>query len=224
MKQLLSRLWWLALLLLLSAGPTLAADVTFSLNLHYQIAQKQFTPGTDKVVVLGSFSTTGVALSDPDGDRIYTGTVTGQAADKQLTYNYRITRSGATVSETVTARRYVVQPTTAANGLTDWWNNQPPPYPYADFYVSSVKTIPGEIVRFFDSSEGGAATSWRWSIPNSSNPTSTAQNPTAYWSAPGDYVVSLTATGGGVSTTKTMTIKVVAADAQALGWNEAARP
>ncbi|MCR5889175.1 carbohydrate-binding protein [Hymenobacter sp. J193] len=195
-----------------------AADLTFNVNLQYRIQQGQFTAGTDQVVVRGSFSAGGVALTDPDGDKIYSGTVTGQTNDAQITYNYRITRGGVQTNESVAARKYVVQPTSAANVLSDWWNDQLPPYPYADFYVSSVKTIPGEIVRFFDSSEGGAATSWSWSMPGSTTPSSTAKNPTTTWTTPGTYTVSMTATGSGVSTTKTMRITVVSVDAQALGW------
>lgn len=219
MKKLVARiLAGLALLLSTGLTATHAADISFSVNLQYQIQQGRFTVGTDQVVVLGSFSASGVALNDPDGDRIYSGTVTGQAADAQITYNYRFTHSGATVSETVAARKYVVQPTTAANVLTDWFNEQPPPYPYARFFASTVKTIPGEVVRFNDSSEGGAATSWSWTFQGGNPATSTAQNPTATWSAAGTYTVSLTASNAsGNTTAKTLTVTVTSVD-NALGW------
>lgn len=196
-----------------------AADITFNVNLHYRIQQGQFTAGTDAVVVFSSFSASGVALTDPDGDKIYSATVTSPAAvNAQLTYNYRYTHGGATVNETVAARKYVVQSYSSANVLDNWFNDQPPPYPYANFFASSVKTIPGEVVRFNDSSQGGAATGWNWSFPGANPASSTAQNPTTTWATPGTYTVSLTTTGSGVSTTKTMTVTVVATTADALGW------
>ncbi len=195
-----------------------AADITFNVNMQYRIQQGQFTVGTDAVVVLGSFSAGGVALTDPDGDKIYTGTVTGQTVNNQITYNYRFTHGGATTNESVAARKYVVQSYNVANVLDDWFNDQQPPYPYANFFASSVKTIPGEVVRFNDSSAGGAATSWSWSFQGANPASSSAQNPTTTWSAPGTYMVSLTATGAGVSTTKSMTVTVVSTTSDALGW------
>ena len=222
MKQLSSQLWRLALLLGLSAGSAAAADVTFGVNMQYRIIQGQFTPGTDQVVVLGSFSGAGVALTDPDGDKIYTGTVTGQAADNQLTYSFRFAHGGGAVNETVAARKYVVQPTTAANVLADWFNDEQSPYPYAKFFASSVKTIPGEVVRFNDASEGGAATSWKWTFQGGNPAASTAQNPTATWSAPGTYAVNLTTTNASGSTTaRALTVTVTTVDNVLGWWNDA---
>ncbi len=210
--------WLLALLLSSGAGRAVAADVSFGVNMHFQIQQGLFTVGTDQVVVLGSFSATGVPLTDPDGDKIYTGTVPGLTADTQLTYNFQLTHGGAVVDETVAARKYVVQPTTAANGLQDWFDGEVPTYPYARFFASAVTTIPGEVVRFNDSSEGGAATGWSWTFAGGNPATSTAQNPTAVWSAPGTYAVTLTATNnGGNTTARTLTITVTTVD-NALGW------
>lgn len=217
MRNLFTRFWQLALLLLGSVGPVAAADLMFNVNMQYQIQQGKFTVGTDAVVVLGSFSAAGVALTDPDGDKIYSGTVTGQTADNQLTYNYRFTHGGATTTETVAARKYVVQATTAANVLTDWFNDQTPPYPYAKFFASSTKTIPGEVVRFTDNSDGGAATSWSWTFQGGNPATSTQQNPTATWAAAGTYPVSLTATNASGSTTQSLTVTVTTVD-NALGW------
>jgi len=219
MKHLFTCFWRLALLVLCSAGPVAAAtaDLTFNVNMQYQIQQGKFTVGTDAVVVLGSFSSTGVTLTDPDGDKIYSGTVTTQTVDNQLTYNYRFTHSGVTTNETIAAHKYVVQTTTAANVLTDWFNDQTPPYPYAKFFASSIKTIPGEVVRFTDNSDGGAATSWSWTFQGGNPGTSTQQNPTATWAAAGTYAVSLTATNASGSTTQTLSVTVTTVD-NALGW------
>ena len=224
MKQTVAKvLAVLGLLLGLSQTAVHAADVTFGVNMQYRIQQGQFTVGTDAVVVLGSFSGGGVTLTDPDGDKIYTATVTSPAAvEAQLTYNFRFTHGGSTINETVAARKYVVQGTTAANVLSDWWNDQLPPYPYAKFFASSVKTIPGEVVRFNDASEGGAATAWSWTFQGGNPATSSAQNPTSTWGAAGTYTVNLTATNASGSTTaQTLTVTVTTVDAALGWWNDA---
>ncbi|WP_310396723.1 alpha-amylase family glycosyl hydrolase [Hymenobacter sp.] len=210
-------------LLSTGAGAAHAADVVFNVNLQYRIQQGQFTAGTDEVRVLGSFSGTGIVLTDPDGDRTYSATVPNAgAADAQLTYNYRITQGGTPTNETVAARKYVVQPTNAANVLTDWFNDQLPPYPYARFFASTTKAIPGEVVRFNDSSEGGAATGWSWTFQGGNPATSSAQNPTSTWGAPGTYTVNLTATNASGSTVaKTLTVTVTTVDAALGWWNDA---
>jgi alpha-amylase len=205
-----------ALLLGTGLSAVHAADVTFNVNMHYRIQQGQFTAGTDAVTaVIGG---TTVSLTDPDGDKIYSGALTGQTTAAQLSYSYRFTHGGTTTNESVAARKYVVQSYSSANVLDDWFNDQLPNYPYARFFASSVKTIPGEIVRFNDSSEGAAASSWSWSFPGANPASSTAQNPTTTWTTPGTYTVTMTATGGGVSTTRTMSVTVVSTTADALGW------
>jgi len=217
MKRVLNFCTLLALVLG-SLAPALAADVTFGVNMQYQIQQGKFTVGTDQVVAAGSFASPGLALTDPDGDKIYTATLTGQTADAQLSYNYRFTHGGATTTETLGTRYYVVQATTAANVLLDWFNDQLPPYPYAKFFASSVKTIPGEVVRFGDASEGGAATSWSWTFQGGNPATSTARNPTCTWGAAGTYTVTMSATNASGSTTaKSLSVTVTTVD-NALGW------
>ena len=222
MRQLLTSCWLFVLLVLGAAAPAWAADVTFGVNMQYRVAQGQFVPGTDQVVVTGSFAGSGAVLTDPDGDNVYTATVPGQPADKQLTYSYQYTHGGAAVPETVAARPYVVQATSAANVLTDWFNNELPPYPYARFFASTLTAIPGEVVRFNDSSEGGAATSWSWTFAGGTPATSTNPSPSVVWTTPGTYAVTLTATNASGSTTaKSQTMTVTTVDAALGWWNDA---
>lgn len=193
-------------------------SVIFKVNLHNQIAKGQFTAGSDQIGVLGSFSGTMTLLTDPDGDKIYTGAVSGLGADNQISYNYRITRGGNSVNESVAARKYVVQAHDNANELYNWFNNELPAYPYAKFFVSTVKTVPGEVIRFFEEAEGGTATSWSWSFPGASPASSNVQNPTAIYSAPGTYQVTLTTgNANGSSTSQALTITITGID-NALGW------
>ena len=192
-------------------------DVAFNVNLTGLIQTGRFTPGSDQVAVVGSVSAGGIALTDPDGDGIYSGVASGQSADSEISYSFRVTRGGAQTPETIT-RKYVVQPTGTANVIDAWFNDQQSAAPYAKFFVSTTKTIPGEVVRFNDSSEGGPATSWRWSLPGATPSSSTAQNPTATYATPGTYTATLTATNAsGATTSKTVSIKVTTI-ADALGW------
>jgi alpha-amylase len=193
-------------------------DVAFNVNMAGAVAQGQFTPGTDQVSVVGSVSSGGIALTDPDGDRIYSGVASGQSTDSEISYSFRIARGGTPTNETIPARKYVVQASGPANVLDHWFNDQQSAAPYAKAFVSTTKTIPGEVVRFNDSSEGGAATSWSWSLPGASPSSSSAQNPTATYSTPGTYTATLTASNGsGSSTSRTISIKVTTVE-DALGW------
>ena len=222
MRYVVTRFWQLVLLWLGAVAPVLAADVTFGVNMQYRVAQGLFVAGTDQVVVLGSFSGSGVALTDPDGDNLYTATITGQPVDKQLTYNYQYTHAGATVAETVAARPYVVQSASAANVLTDWFSDELPPYPYARFYASTLTAIPGEVVRFNDSSEGGPPTTWSWTFAGGTPATSTSPGPTVVWTTPGTYAVTLTASNAsGGTTAKILTVTVTTVDAALGWWNDA---
>lgn len=76
--------------------------------------------------------------------------------------------------------------------------------PLTDFRTESTKVCPGS-VQFEDRSIGGSST-WQWSFPGGNPASSTAQNPTVYYSEPGTYDVTLTATNGaGTGTTETKT-------------------
>ncbi|GGJ52368.1 alpha-amylase family glycosyl hydrolase [Deinococcus roseus] len=206
-----------------SSKPTrqaVSTSVTFNVNLDRRIKASQFTPGTDTVGVSGSFGT--VALTDPDGDRIYSGSASSIQSAAQITYNYRLNRAGNSINETVPPRKYVVQDTASSNTLNNWFNDELPAYPYARFYASSSKAIPGEVVRYFDDSEGGAATSWSWSFPGASPGTSNQQNPTVTYGAPGTYTATLTVTNGsGSSTSKSMSITVANPESTLGWWNDA---
>jgi PKD repeat protein len=75
------------------------------------------------------------------------------------------------------------------------------PAPVADFSGTPLSGIESLSVNFTDLSSGGLVTSWAWTFGDTT--TSTAQNPSHTYTAPGTYTVSLTATGPGGSDIET---------------------
>jgi PKD repeat protein len=65
----------------------------------------------------------------------------------------------------------------------------------AEFFANNTTVCAGEPVQFFDDSYN-AVTGWSWTFQNGTPATSTEQNPTVSYSAPGIYTVTLTSTDG----------------------------
>ena len=85
---------------------------------------------------------------------------------------------------------------------TDYISVQAPAIPVADFTGTPVMGAAPLAVNFTDQSTG-TPTSWAWDFGDGG--TSTAQNPSHTYAAPGTYTVSLTATNAGGSNTMTKT-------------------
>jgi len=73
--------------------------------------------------------------------------------------------------------------------------------PIADFYANKTSGCDNITVQFTDNSTN-SPTSWLWTFGDGQ--TSTAQNPSHSYTAPGSYTVSLTATNAGGSNPKTV--------------------
>jgi PKD repeat protein len=78
-----------------------------------------------------------------------------------------------------------------------------PPPPSADF---AWQQVPNTLSVDFTDTSSGAPTSWNWDFGDGT--TSTQQNPTKTYAAPGTYTVQLTATNAGGSTSATETVTV----------------
>ena len=78
--------------------------------------------------------------------------------------------------------------TIAIEGLT-FTVAQAPPAPTPSFTVAPASAVAGEVLAFTDASTG-APTSWSWDFGDGGS--STAQNPTHTYAAPGTYTVALT--------------------------------
>lgn len=88
------------------------------------------------------------------------------------------------------------------------WYEAPTAAPIAWMTASSTTLCSSGCINFLDNSTSGP-TSWSWSFPGSSMPTSTLQNPgSVCWSTPGTYTVSLTACNGIGCDTQTIEINV----------------
>ncbi|MFH0761305.1 MAG: T9SS type A sorting domain-containing protein [Bacteroidota bacterium] len=73
-------------------GAPTAADVTFNVDMNRHIANNEFHPGTDLVDVVGFTSVWmgPAAMTDADGDGIYTVTVAGLPVASKIEYKYRV--------------------------------------------------------------------------------------------------------------------------------------
>ncbi|MGV3587739.1 MAG: M43 family zinc metalloprotease [Adhaeribacter sp.] len=73
----------------------------------------------------------------------------------------------------------------------------------ADFSAADSVVVTGATVQFYDNSIGLRATEWQWTFAGGSPATSSAQNPTVYYSEPGRYAVTLTVKSGAFSNNQT---------------------
>jgi PKD repeat protein len=80
----------------------------------------------------------------------------------------------------------------------------------ADFNASSQTTCTNTNITFTDQTTGSVPTSWSWVFPGGTPATSTQQNPTVQYAAPGTYDVTLTVSDGTSQTTYTQTAYITA--------------
>jgi len=85
-----SPLWQIGYNVNASGGPT-AADVTFNVDMNKHIANGEFNPASGTVDVIGFTSTWlgPAAMTDADGDGIYTATVSGLPVNRKIEFKYR---------------------------------------------------------------------------------------------------------------------------------------
>lgn len=72
----------------------------------------------------------------------------------------------------------------------------------AEFYSDQVKICAGDQIQFFDNSYNNV-NSWNWNFPGATVISSTSQNPIVTYNTPGVYQVSLTASDGSTTLTRT---------------------
>ncbi len=91
--------------------------------------------------------------------------------------------------------------------------------PVANFSANHQAICPGKSVAFTDQSSG-TPTSWSWTFQGGNPSTSTQQNPTVSYAAPGTYSVSLVATNANGSNTSTQTSYITVTGVIALPLQE----
>jgi len=72
----------------------------------------------------------------------------------------------------------------------------PYPKPVANFYASTINTIPGNAVYFYDNSSNYPST-WRWTFTGGTPSSSTSSSSAVVYNTPGLYAVKLVVSGAG---------------------------
>jgi hypothetical protein len=109
--------------------PPILVDVTFEVNMSYQITLGNFNAGTDFVDVAGTFNDWGgssIVMDDSDADSIYSVTVSGFYPSDSIEYKFRINGDWDT-SEFPSGgpnRVYVIPDTNSV--VFHWYNNEEP--------------------------------------------------------------------------------------------------
>ncbi|MEA3431055.1 MAG: lamin tail domain-containing protein [candidate division WOR-3 bacterium] len=113
----------------------ITVDVTFEVNMSYQITLGNFTADTDYVDVAGNFNNWGdspIVLDDPDSDSIYSVTVSGFCPGDTIEYKFRINGNWDTSEFPFGGpnRVYVVPDTNSV--VSHWYNDEEPPEGVSD--------------------------------------------------------------------------------------------
>ena len=105
-------------------------ELSLNVDLSHQIFLGYFDPLFDHVDAIGNFNNwgnpQGTDLEDPDGDSIYSVTLTDMVVDQTIEYRFRRNKSDET-SESLAApgyRTYLVRD--GENNLMDWYNDLEP--------------------------------------------------------------------------------------------------
>ena len=139
-----------------------------------------------------------------------------------LTTAYTPTANAQWARDSVSLSAYVGQPSVYLKfeSRSGWGNNlyldninvkyTPASAPPVASFTTAATKCAGSPITFTDASTN-APTSWAWTFPGSSTPTSTLQNPSVTYTAGGTYTVTLvSANGSGTSTPVSSTISVSA--------------
>jgi PKD repeat protein len=168
------------------------------------------------VTTTGSVFTSGLCLIEGTNIAFTTGAATGAAGSSYST------NGGQTWNLIDTQQHLYVDFINPSVGWSGWfntsatqngmwkWNNLSAFSP--DFNVSSPIVCTNQQVNFTDQTTGNTPSSWQWQFPGGNPATSTLQNPTVSYAAPGVYDVTLTVSNGSASNsiTQTAVVTVVA--------------
>ena len=112
-------------------------DVTFNVNMSYQITLGNFTIGVDSVDVAGTMNGYGgTTMTDPDGDSIYSVTIGGFNDADLVEYKFRINTNWELAGQG--NRQYTVD-ATGVNEVTHWYDDAMPPLPDDMFFSEYIE-------------------------------------------------------------------------------------
>ena len=199
-----------------------SVQIMFNINMKYQAALGKFYPKTEYVDLSGSFNNWGsTALTDTDGDSIYSASVTLNVGDN-IEFKARINGQWNGREEFAGGggnRTYSV----VLNGTVDVWYNDmiPPTVLYVIVDAPNRAITPGQVIPFFDKSSG-TPVSWEWSFPGGTPSASQAKNPIITYQSEGKYSVTLKITNAkGEMKSQTLVDYVNVSNTRTYWWNDA---
>ncbi|MDP8221314.1 MAG: T9SS type A sorting domain-containing protein [Candidatus Stygibacter frigidus] len=125
----------LTLLIIVGALFLWAEDVTFNVNMNYQISLGNFDPAIDSVDVAGNFNGWGdspIIGEDLDGDGIYSMTVTDLEVGFECEYKFRINSNWGTSEFPGGGANRFYTVVTGENIVDHWYNDEEMPSVFAD--------------------------------------------------------------------------------------------
>ncbi len=173
-----------------------AVDITFQVNMSYQIELGNFNPDNDYVDVAGSFNGWGATsdvLTETVDDSLWTVTLTDLTAGSTIEFKFRINGSWDGTEEFPNGgpnRSYQVPST--AETVTYWYNDENPPTgpAIAGIRASSDFTYAdGEIV--FEEDASGLVEVYEWTFEGGNPASSNDSKVNVRYAEPGVYDVTL---------------------------------
>ena len=197
-------------------------SVQFRVNMKQKSVTGEFFPMSEFVDLSGSFNNWGsTALTDTDGDSIYTASVLLTVGDN-IEFKARINGLWTGREEFTGGgpnRTYTV----VQNGIVSfWYNDDLPSYVLAvAIQASNRAIIPGQSIQFFDKSNGSPV-SWQWAFPGGIPSASTSQNPLVKYASDGKYAVTLKIKNAkSDSLSQTIADYISVSKASTYWWNDA---
>ncbi len=151
-------------------------------------------------------------------NQLYIGHLNGVYTRNDTMANWRVFNNGlpnteVTELEIMTSAAKIVASTYGRGAwVSDLYSNAAAPCtfpPVANFAASATSVCPGNTVSYTNSTVTCATATYSWSFPGGTPSTSTAQTPSVVYNTPGTYAVTLVATNGNGSNTKTTNSLIV---------------
>ena len=205
MKLVALKIRFVLLVLFFAFAARAQINITFQVDLSYQISQGKFNKSTEWVEVAGTFNNWNGSgrFQDEDNDGLYELTINGFSSGDNIAYKFRFNGQwdgreefpglGNDRTHTVGSDSEV---------LFHWYNNETPPDAdlVADFHIGLREFYEQAVVGFEDRSSGEAST-WEWEFEGGQPNSSTEKNPVVRYDQAGKYAVRLTVSNGDKSNT-----------------------
>ena len=190
-----------AMLVISCTFEALGIDVTFEVNMALKTEQGAFSPSVNFVDIAGTFNDwdgSSHRLSDPDGDLIYSVTISGFTANDNIEFKFRIDGAWDGREEFPGGGpNRKAQISEEDNLISVWYNDE---IPEGAGFIIGMNTDFNKIfskshVRFTNETIGEFE-EVQWTFEGGQPNTSSATNPLVFYDQPGEYDVSLRVSDG----------------------------